>query len=55
MQERGPGGWLGLAVAIALLAAGLLFNVQWMLQCGGLAVLVWGAMLLIGLLGGAKG
>lgn len=55
MERRGPGGFLGLAVVLALLVAGYIFNVEWMRICGGAGILVWGALFVIGFLGGARG
>lgn len=54
MERRGPGGCLGLAVILALLATGYIFDIEWMRFCGGSGLLVWGLMFVIGFLGGAR-
>lgn len=54
MEGRGPGGCLGLVVLLVLFAAGYIFNVEWMRVCGGAGIVIWGAMLVIGFLGGAR-
>jgi hypothetical protein len=45
---------VGLAVLLVLFGTGLFFNIRWMRDCGGLGLVIWGALLAIGFLGGAK-
>ena len=54
MERRGPGGCVGLALLGLLFGTGLLFEIRWMRDCGGLGLVVWGALFVIGILGGAK-
>ena len=54
MQAKGPGGCLGLLVGVALLAAGAAFDIRWMRDCGGIALVVWGVLFLVGFLSSAK-
>ena len=45
---------MGLVALLLLFGIGVLFDISWMRDCGGLGLLAWGAMFGIGFLGGAK-
>jgi len=55
MDQSKPGGYLGLALVLALFVAGFVFDIEWMRVWGGIGTVVWVAMLVIGFLAGAKG
>jgi hypothetical protein len=54
-ERRGPGGFLGLILLLALLGIGYLTGIGWMVTVGGVGTVIWLAMLVFGFLLGAKG
>lgn len=54
MQQSRPGGWLGLIVLLALVIAGYIFNIEWMITWEGGCLVLWVIMLVVGFLAGAK-
>jgi hypothetical protein len=55
MERQGPGGCLGLVLLLGIFAAGLILDIEWMRNVGGIGLMVWGAMFVIGYLSGARG
>lgn len=49
-----PGGWGGLIILALALAAGYMFNIDWLAMCAGGGLVVWLLMLVFGLLMGAR-